>query len=186
MKGTITRFRPDTGAGWIMGENGEEFFLRFNHMRQKQKHYKVGRTVTFDPLDVGRDHREAGNVTVEVPPPAPPTGRGHWDSTNVRGRIRCSDCHHTTDQQRPPYCMHCGAVMRPELPDNDAEINRTEALWRWKQIEYGYRCGHCKLISILPFKYCPRCGKFMEKFPQDGCQNGDSCPVGIEEAQHER
>ncbi len=170
MNGTIKQYYR--GMGWIIGENGEEFFLHNNDLLRKEKHYKRGRAVTFEPVDDGREHRRATNVYVETPEPVvkPRSGRGEWVNTPEKGRIRCSDCGCTTDQGETPYCPHCGAVMHKDLPSNEAELtlraNRTP-LWKWHKLEYGYRCGHCKLINPFPNMFCPRCGTYMEKFSEN-------------------
>ena len=63
------------GNGWIVGENGEEYFVHHSDLQMKEKHYKKGRKVTFDPVDKGLKHVNAVNVFVEVPPPLPPKER---------------------------------------------------------------------------------------------------------------
>lgn len=164
MNGTIEKFYQ--GCGWIIGENGERFFLHYNNILGKEKHYKKGRKVTFDPLDEGKTHRSAVNVVVEtfpVPPPHPRTGYGDWVGTKEKGRIRCTDCGCTTELGVTPFCPHCGAVMRPDMPPNDEERLRETPEWWWHETEYGYRCGYCKLIYAYPAKHCPRCGKRMNK-----------------------
>ena len=160
------------GNGWIVGENGEEYFVHHSDLQMKEKHYKKGRKVTFDPVDKGLKHVNAVNVFVEVPPPPPPkerTGRGEWLKIG-NGRKRCTDCLCTTDQPETPYCPHCGAVMHPTLPDNTVELMRRKdgltPLGKWRKLEYGYRCSCCQLISAYPSMFCPRCGKWMEKFPK--------------------
>jgi uncharacterized paraquat-inducible protein A len=126
-------------------------------------------------VDKGLKHVNAVNVFVEVPPPPPlkeRTGRGEWLKIgNGRGRKRCTDCLCTTDQLETPYCPHCGAVMHPTLPDNTVELMRRKdgltPLGKWRKLEYGYRCSCCQLISAYPSMFCPRCGRWMEKYPKD-------------------
>ena len=175
MNGVIDRYFR--GCGWIIGEDGNSYFLHYSDMQMPEKYYKQGRKVTFDPADQGREHLNAVNVYVEKPEPVEKrpsyldyTGFGEWVNTPEKGRIRCSDCGCTTDQGETPYCPHCGAVMHKDLPSNEAELtlraNRTP-LWKWHKLEYGYRCGHCKLINPFPNMFCPRCGTYMEKFSEN-------------------
>lgn len=55
--------------------------------------------------------------------------------------------------------------MTEGVPGNDAEILRETPEFYWRPLEYGFRCSACKAVSVIPFKYCPRCGSFMERVP---------------------
>ena len=52
---------------WITGEDGQRYFGHHTQFAKKRKHYKKGRTVTFEPVQGERAHPEADNIDVEVP-----------------------------------------------------------------------------------------------------------------------
>lgn len=52
---------------WIVGDDGNEYFGHGNDFIRKNKHYKKGRSVTFDAVDNGRAHQDATNIDVEIP-----------------------------------------------------------------------------------------------------------------------
>lgn len=68
MIGKITKIyrNNDTGnrTAWVDGENGEVFFLAPEDMIGKQKHYKEGCMVKFDPAESGKNHRKAVNASL--------------------------------------------------------------------------------------------------------------------------
>ena len=61
----------DNGGGiatiWIVGDDGNEYFGHGNEFIRKNKHYKKGRSVTFDAIDNGTAHQDAINIDVEIP-----------------------------------------------------------------------------------------------------------------------
>ena len=165
MTGYIKSFYK--GSGWITGDDGKEYFAHYSDLEMKERNYKRGRKVTFVPEDQGREHLNATHVFVEVPAPKPRTGVGQWVGTDVKGRKRCTDCNSTTELDITPFCPHCGASMNEDsivqAGNNEVERMREEPVWKWTKLEYGFRCGCCKLIYPYPSKYCPHCGKFLRK-----------------------
>lgn len=51
----------------ILGDDGVVYFGHKTNFLRKSKHYKKGRTVTFDAIDESRTHLAATNIDVEVP-----------------------------------------------------------------------------------------------------------------------
>ncbi len=72
MKGIIeVEFHHPVNNGishiFIRGDDGVVYFGHNNDFNRKSKHYKKGRTVTFDTLETDRAHPSATNIDVEVP-----------------------------------------------------------------------------------------------------------------------
>lgn len=71
MQGIIEAVHHHTNGGigsiFICGEDGATYFGHFSNFTRKTKHYKIGRTVTFDVEDNGRAHPDAINIDVEIP-----------------------------------------------------------------------------------------------------------------------
>lgn len=72
MKGIIeVEFHHPVNNGishiFIRGDDGTTYFGHNNDFNRKAKHYKKGRTVTFDVELTDRAHPSAVNIDVEVP-----------------------------------------------------------------------------------------------------------------------
>ena len=72
MRGIIeTEFHHAVNGGithlFICGDDGITYFGHRNEFKQKPKHYKKGRVVTFDAQDNGRAHPDAVDIEVEIP-----------------------------------------------------------------------------------------------------------------------
>lgn len=172
------------GHGWILGDDGNDYYVYYKDLIQKEKYYrKAGKKVTFDVEDRGGEHLNAVNIDVEVPEPTvyPRCGFGEWVHTSVKNRRRCTDCGITTQmaKNRPlPYCPHCGAVMGENLANRNNQVNINLAKndevppGRWTIAEDKYRCNNCKKVSDYPAKFCPNCGRYMKKIGMVYLKNG--------------
>lgn len=72
MKGIIEseyHHHDNNGIVWVFicGEDGNTYFGHCSNFTRKSKHYKKGRTVTFDAEDNGHSHPNAVNIDVELP-----------------------------------------------------------------------------------------------------------------------
>ena len=72
MKGIIeVEFHHHVNNGishiFIRGDEGNVYFGHNNDFNRKSKHYKKGRTVTFDIEKTDRAHDSAMNIDVEIP-----------------------------------------------------------------------------------------------------------------------
>lgn len=72
MKGIIeVEFHHHVNNGishiFIRGDDGNVYFGHNNDFNRKSKHYKKGRTVTFDIEKTDRAHDSAVNIDVEIP-----------------------------------------------------------------------------------------------------------------------
>lgn len=73
MKGTIIKRFVGKGNWYILGEDGNEYFLGFKQCVNKEKYFKEGVAVTFDVKDTGKQRLEAWNCVAEEPPKPPIT-----------------------------------------------------------------------------------------------------------------
>ena len=73
MKGTIIKRFVGKGNWYILGEDGNEYFLGFKQCVNKEKYFKEGVTVTFDVKNTGKKRLEAWNCVAEKPPKPPIT-----------------------------------------------------------------------------------------------------------------
>lgn len=55
------------GSVYIIGDDGVEYYGHGYNFVKKNKHYKLGRKVTFDVEDNNRAHLDAVNIDVEIP-----------------------------------------------------------------------------------------------------------------------
>lgn len=156
MKGTIRQYF--SGTGWITGDDGQDYFLHYKNLLMNERLYKRGCKVSFDTEDQGGRHLVATQVTVEPREKKPLTGHGKWVGTEIKYRVRCTDCHVTTDLRKPPFCPHCGAEMENSPLHTENGKFRKSGAFVWTKIEYGFRCDNCQKVSPYPFKFCPHCG----------------------------
>lgn len=55
------------GSVYIIGDDGVEYYGHGYNFIRKNKHYKMGRKVTFDVEDNNRAHLDAVSIDVEIP-----------------------------------------------------------------------------------------------------------------------
>ncbi len=66
MQGTVTMFKPERGYGFILGEDGESYFVHHTSILMPGFRYlKSGQTVTFEESDKTDDR---GKVAAKVRP----------------------------------------------------------------------------------------------------------------------
>ena len=61
MKGTVVTWQGNKSMGFILGEDGNEYFLHESEMTGTKK-VKRGSIVEFDAVDTGKEHLRAVNV----------------------------------------------------------------------------------------------------------------------------
>lgn len=169
MIGTIKFVNRSRVWGFILGEDGNDYFWHYSDLNGKQSRTRFlkGAKVSFDIDATDGDTREphAKNVTeLEKPTPNP---FGKWVSTSVKGQFRCSECRRYTDRKELKFCPFCGADMKGG--SNAVQISLmksgTKAHGRWHSVGNGdYLCNKCGAIYSRAARFCPECGTFMEKF----------------------
>lgn len=66
MQGTVTMFKPERGYGFILGEDGESYFVHHTFILMPGFRYlEKGQTVTFEESDKTDDR---GKVAAKVRP----------------------------------------------------------------------------------------------------------------------